>query len=203
MTRKRKIKISVDNVPFDSVAEVAQLCDIKRATLYWCLSHNDKVKTVNGYKLECLGDHTFNLTKTDKSTTKESRHAVKVKCLETGKVYPSIGAIAKKLGVNMWTMSVKMEETGKFIDKQGNSYVRLSPMIKRVDHGYGFTTSSITRDIQRKQVEVSKTSVPVKSTVTIHDTIIQSLVKSASLLTDTRNYAQAAQVLNILNDFDK
>lgn len=204
---KHLIDISVDNVQFNSVKEVAQLCDIKPATLYYCLC-KDNCKTVYGYKIERLGKHKFNLTKNvnkeELSDLKASSYkAVKVKCLETGKIYPSITSIAKKLGLNMWTMSVKMEETGKFIDKNGNTYVRLKPMVKRTDTSYGMKSSSVTRELHRHKNNVSSLTSNVISTPSTKDLIIQNLVKSATLLTDNKNYTQAAQVLNILSEFDK
>ena len=207
MSKKPYINISVENVEFDSVKEAAQLCDMSKGALYNALSKG--ASSVKGYQVQRLGKNAFNLVKdssknVSKTYTRGPKAAVQVKCLETGKIYPSIGAIAKKLGVNMWTMSVKMEETGKFIDKQGNSYVRLSPMVKRVDHSYGFKTSSIVRNIHRNKVEKSVKPVEtVSSTPSKKDLIVQNLVKSASLLTDTKNYSQAAQVLNILSEFDK
>ena len=207
MSKKPYISISVDNVKFNSVKEAAQLCNMSKGALYSAL--NKRASSVKGYYIEHLGKNTFNITKNSiakvsEKPTRGAKAAVQVKCLETGKIYPSIGAIAKKLGVNMWTMSVKMEETGKFIDKQGNSYIRLSPMVKRVDHDYGFKTSSITRNIRRNRVEKSiKTTENVSSTPSKKDLIVQNLVKSATLLTDTKNYTQAAQVLNILSEFDK
>lgn len=209
MSKKPYISISVDNVKFDSVKEAAQLCNMSKGALYSAL--NKRASSVKGYYIEHLGKSTFNITKNSivkasEKPTRGPKAAVQVKCLETGKIYPSIGAIAKKLGVNMWTMSVKMEETGKFIDKQGNSYIRLSPMVKRVDHDYGFKTSSITRNISRTKPVKNKTVTldTVKTnTVSQKNAIIQSLVKSANLLTDNKNYSQAAQVLTILSEFDK
>lgn len=208
MSKKPYIEISVDNVPFDSVKEAADLCDISKGALYNALNKN--LSYVKGYVVQKLGKHSYNLYKSETKPVQKvangPKAAVQVKCLETGKIYPSIGAIAKELGINMWTMSVKMEETGKFIDKQGKSYIRLSPMVKKVDHTYGFKTSSITRNINRtKPVETKTvTSNTVKTnTVSQKDAIIQSLVKSANLLTDNKNYSQAAQVLTILSEFDK
>lgn len=208
MSKKPYINISVENVKFDSVNDVAQLCNMSRGALYNALSNG--ASSVKGYIIQRFGKNTFNLIKDDtlikapKVPTHGPKAAVKVKCLETGKIYPSIGAIARELGINMWTMSVKMEETGKFIDKQGKSYVRLSPMVKRTNNTYGFKTSSITRDIHRnKKMESTVDVLNTPTQLSKKDIIIQSLVKSANLLTDTKNYSQAAQVLNILNDFDK
>ena len=200
MSKKPYIEISVDNVPFDSVKEAADLCDISKGALYNALNKN--LSYIKGYVVQKLGKHSYNLYK---SETKPVQKAIG-KCLETGKIYPSIGAIAKELGINMWTMSVKMEETGKFIDKQGKSYIRLSPMVKKVDHTYGFKTSSITRNINRTKPVENKTvtlNTVKTNTVSQKDAIIQSLVKSANLLTDNKNYSQAAQVLTILSEFDK
>lgn len=204
MSKKPFIEISVDNVHFDSVKDAANLCDMSKGALYNALSKNQSY--VKGYVVQKLGKNSYNLYKSEvkpiQKVARSAKTAVQVKCLETGKIYPSIKAIARELGINMWTMSVKMEETGKFIDRQGKSYIRLSPMVKRVNHTYGFKESSITRNIHRnnnvQSIEQSNTKE-----VSAKDTIIQNLVKSANLLTDTKNYSQAAQILSILSDFDK
>jgi len=204
MSKKPFIEISVDNVHFDSVRDAANLCDMSKGALYNALSKNQSY--VKGYVIQKLGKNSYNLYKSEvkpiQKITRGPKAAVQVKCLETGKIYPSIGAIAKELGINMWTMSVKMEETGKFIDKQGKSYIRLSPMVKRVNHTYGFKESSITRNIHRNNNTQFIEQSNIKE-VSTKDMIIQNLVKSANLLTDTKNYSQAAQILSILSDFDK
>lgn len=207
MSKKPFIEISVDNVPFDSVKEVADLCDMSKGALYNALSRNQSY--VKGYNIQKLGVNHYNLYKSDTKpihkVMKDPKAAVQVKCLETGKIYPSIGTIAKELGINMWTMSVKMEETGKFIDKNGRSYIRLSPMVKRTNHTYGFKESSITRNIHRNSnvQSIEQSNIKNIKEVSTKDMIIQNLVKSANLLTDTKNYSQAAQILSILSDFDK
>ena len=45
----------------------------------------------------------------------------------------------------MWTMSLKMSGAGKFIDKEGNEYIRQKPMKKRSERDYKQTTRVLTK----------------------------------------------------------
>lgn len=55
----------------------------------------------------------------------------KVLQINTGKIFNTISEASRYAGVDSWTMSVKMETAGSFIDKNGNEYKRLSPMITK------------------------------------------------------------------------
>ena len=209
--KKAKIFINVNDNFKGSVKEAAEFCNINYTSLYAALSH--KQKTFKGYNIKKLGNNQFfletrepKLNFSTSKTKKIHKTAVPVKCLETNTIYPSINAAAKSCNEHMWTMSVKMEETGKFIDKAGNTYIRLAPMIKRTNHTYGTKFSGITREIKpyTKNNKIENTNsisnVPANTT---RNEIINNLVKSATLLTANKNYTEAAQVLTILSTFDK
>lgn len=136
----------------------------------------------------------------------EETKRVPVKCITTGKIYSSITEAAKDANVHMWTMSLKMENTGKFVDKNKNEYIRLKPMVQRTNRKYvGFGTSSIERNVVRGKNTVSETSVIDKKIELSQDEMItQSLLKSANLLATSKKYKQAANVFEILaNLYDK
>ena len=77
MSKKPYIEISVDNVPFDSVKEVADLCDMSKVALYNALNKN--LSYVKGYVVQKLGKHSYNLYKSE--TRPVQKTAVQVKCL--------------------------------------------------------------------------------------------------------------------------
>lgn len=223
--RKNSRLVIVDGKTFISVKEAAKAYKFNATSLYQAL-HNGQtlhrghkicysVKTVNAYRKEQDMLNKTNSTSEVITTAKrKGRESCPVKCTTTGKYYPSISAAAKELGLHMWTMSVKMEDTGKFIDKNGNEYIRLKPMNKLTDRTYNTKYSSITRDIKPytkkntdKQEELSliKSSVvtPIIPIKTKQTEVVASLLKSASLLVDNKNYVQAASIYNILADVDK
>lgn len=209
------ICVGVNNDFTGSVREAAEYCNLKYPSLYAALSHNQK--TFKGYSIEKLDNKTFMLktieSKPNSFVPSIHKSAVPVKCLETNVTYPSINAAARACNVHMWTMSVKMEETGKFIDKQGNTYIRLAPMIKRTNRTYGTKFSELTRDIKHytrkgglfmfKHDAEPSNEIKVEKPLNNKETIISNLVKSATLLTADKNYTEAAQVLTILSNFDK
>lgn len=219
--KKAKICLTVDGNFSGSVEEVAKHCNLVRASLYAALSHNQK--TFKGYIIKKLENNQFLLetkeSKLDFSAPKVAnvhKSAVPVKCLETNTIYPSINAAAKACKEHMWTMSVKMEETGKFVDRQGNTYIRLAPMIKRTNRTYGVKSSEITRDIKpytkKSGISMFKCDAEPSKEIKVEETkfvpndkevIVNNLVKSATLLTANKNYNEAAQVLTILSNFDK
>ena len=216
----------VDGKTFLSVKEAAAAYKLNPTSLYQAL-HNGQtkhcgykicysVKTVEAYRKEqaMLNKTTTTTAPTTAVTLAKKKERCPVKCLTTGKHYPSISAAAKELGIHMWTMSIKMEDTGKFIDKNGNEYIRLKPMNKITDRTYNTKYSNITRDIRpytkktkNKQNIVTPVQpvvitpvIPIKSK---QSEVVSSLLKSASLLVDNKNYSQAASIYNILADFDK
>lgn len=71
----------------------------------------------------------------------------KVLQVNTGKIFNTISEASKYAGVDSWTMSVKMEVAGSFIDKNGNEYKRLSPMITK--NKYANTGKTINNPTQR------------------------------------------------------
>ena len=200
---RAKILVSVDGSKLRNVMDTAEKYNVKANSLYMAL-HNNQKHFFN-YRINKIDKYTYDLITSDTSLKEKnlSKRAVCVKCLDTGVVYPSISAAAKACNEHMWTMSVKMEETGKFIDKEGKQYIRLAPMNKLTDRVYGIKASTVTRDIKPYKKTVQAIETVESQPVSAKDNIIQSLIKSTNLLMDNKNYSQAAQILTILSDFDK
>ena len=200
---RARILVSVDGGKLRNVMDTAEKYNVKANSLYMALHNNQKY--FFDYRINKIDKYTYDLI-TSKASSKErnlSKRAVGVKCVDTGVVYPSISAAAKACGEHMWTMSVKMEETGKFIDKEGKEYVRLTPMNKLTDRTYGIKASAITRDIKPYKKSTQTIENAETHVISAKDNIIQSLIKSTNLLMDNKNYSQAAQVLTILSEIDK
>ena len=91
----------------------------------------------------------------------------KVLQVNTGKIFNTIEAASRYAGVDSWTMSVKMEVAGSFIDKNGNEYKRLSPMItknKYVNTGKTIKTEHVVKQIKENNdiyyIEEKKDDIP-------------------------------------------
>lgn len=133
-----------------------------------------------------------------------------VLCVNTGKVYNTITKAAKAAGVPMWTMSLKMSGAGKFIDKEGNEYIRQKPMKKRSERDYGKQTSKITRVLTRKyhknpekiqelvitKVEQSVPTITKNMNLSMEEKECLTFFAKASL--DNKDYQKASCLLSIL-----
>lgn len=87
-----------------------------------------------------LLDHPVVSTKIVKSKRRGKTNC-QVFCKETNTLYETISSVAKELGVDSWTIGKKMSAAGCFIDKNGNTYQRMTPM--RTKNIYPNTGASI------------------------------------------------------------
>lgn len=85
----------------------------------------------------------------------------KVICITTGQEFDTIDAAARFAGAKRWTMGVKMETAGGFIDSEGREYRRESPM--ETKNQYSNTGKELqvvkneyTRTVEPKQMDVSE-----------------------------------------------
>ena len=100
---------------------------------------------------------------------KYGRVGCPVRCVTTGKEYSCISQAAKAIGVNNWTMSWKMEKAGKFIDNNGNEYVRLIPM--KTNRDYPDTSANIIREHSIKSIKHHIPTVFVKENTSLEQAL--------------------------------
>ena len=118
----KKIKIKVDNVHvFNSLMDA---CKFLKKNNVAGLANAVKCgnKTYDGHSIEQLPCDTKKKRKIDK------KHSCPVICENLNVTFKTITEAANYAQVDGWTMSKKMQSSGKFIDKNGNVYVRLKPM---------------------------------------------------------------------------
>ena len=151
----RKIPVLVDGVAYNSIRDAEKFCGFPVNTLAKPLRQGRKI--YKGHTIEYVLP-----SQKDKYKHKNTK-AVKVLCVTTGVTYNKLGDAAKVAGEDQWTMSKKMETSGGYIDKNGNEYVRLSPMVsKNTYKNTGKTLKKI-----RKHVEIpSRRGVKLKTTGT-------------------------------------
>lgn len=216
--------LSVDEIPCKSVSDMAALLNCNTWDVYYAIQHNKT--TLKGHQLA------YDIKPGDWRPRKDSkkiavpvkkkafnnlaflkgqkeaagRRAVPVKCITTGETFNSIGAVAKQLGINMWTMSLKMEKAGKFIDKEGKTYIRLKPMQQRTNRDYGNQRPDISRELIRHN-KTEKTNnvvnMPVIQTVNKETTVIESLKHSTVELINCKKYNEASTLLTVIASLDK
>ena len=161
----RRIPVLVDNVAYNSIADAERALGWSENTLAKPLRQGRKI-----YK-----GHTIDYvlpSQRDKLKCKNPK-AVKVLCVTTGVTYDRLGDAAKIAGADEWTMSKKMETSGGYIDKNGNEYVRLSPMVsKNVYKDTGKTLKAIRKHTEipsRRGVKlnIKETFVPVDTALNL------------------------------------
>ncbi len=190
--------LKVNNKIFNSIVKAAKFigCPAYRIsnTLY------AKKNEINGFTIE----------KIEKKATRKrrsfvSKRSVQVKCLDNNTVYNSIAQAAKAINVNQWTFGLKMEKAGKFIDKDGKTYVRLTPMQSKDLSIYPEQSPKLEREIirhsSRKTSETIKTvpeilNTPVK---TQEVSEIQMLCTVGQKLADNNHYAEASMIYTVLD----
>lgn len=92
-----------------------------------------------------------------------------VRCITTGKEYSCISQAAKAIGVNSWTMGLKMEKAGKFIDNNGNEYIRLIPM--QTNRDYPDTPANIVKEHNVKSIKKHIPTVFVKENTSLEQAL--------------------------------
>lgn len=190
--------LKVNNKIFNSIVKAAKFigCPAYRIsnTLY------AKKNEINGFTIE----------KIEKKATRKrrpfvSKRSVQVKCLDDNKIFNSIAQAAKSINVNQWTFGLKMEKAGKFIDKDGKTYVRLTPMQSKDLSIYPEQSPKLEREIirhsNRRTSETIKTVPEISNTPvkTKEVSEIQMLCTVGQKLADNNHYAEASMIYTILD----
>lgn len=190
--------LRVNNKIFNSIVKAAKFigCPAYRIsnTLY------AKKNEINGFTIE----------KVEKKATRKrrsfiSKRSVQVKCLDDNTIYNSIAQAAKAINVNQWTFGLKMEKAGKFIAKDGKTYVRLTPMQSKDLSIYPEQSPKLEREIirhsTRRTSETIKTVPEVSNTPSKPKEVseIQMLCTVGQKLADNNHYAEASMIYTILD----
>lgn len=118
----KSVKVKIDNTIYDSIQQAAESINCNAAYLSTMLSHG-RTK----YKQYNIGKVNVNC----KNSSDKRARGCPVTCITTNEKFDSIQAVANKLNLNAWTIGLKMDKAGKFIDKNGNEYIRELPMKSR------------------------------------------------------------------------
>ena len=187
-------KVKVEKTIFNSLKEAASFLACHPSYISQVLARG--ANNIKGRNIEAI-ENACSMSNT-KSVRKR---ACPVLCETTGKMYSTIMAAAKAARAHPWTMSLKMETTGKFIDKDGNTYVRTKPMMSKEGITYSNKYSEMIRQVRPY----------IKKTVDISDNIesktesfsYSALEKIAIDLISKKHYKEASAICTVLNDLMK
>lgn len=202
--KKRRVKVKIDGKIYDSMSEGAEAMGWKLWNLADALRFGKS--EYQGHAIERLDGKydKLKLTKTIKSTNKSYRTSARscpVICTTTGEVFRSITEAADHCNLSAWTMGLKMAKAGKFIDKEGNEYIRQKDA--NYSREYPSQTPTLDRQISKythknKENIVQKQIVKSESSLNMSDENALRIITSN--MVKNKQYNEASVLLNILKN---
>lgn len=200
--KKTSIPVIVEGKEFESISAAARMLNVSSAQV-WHKAHT--TGTLNGLSV-CFKDKTLSKAKTlekdyqknylaSKKKAASNKRNCPVICETLNKKFNSIKEASKFAKVNGWTMGMKMEAKGQFVDKNGNIYKRLKPM--NTKNIYKTPTDGITKEVTHH----TKTT-PIMESIKV-DSPISILQNNAINLIKAGNYKEAGSFLNALETLSK
>ena len=125
---KQPISIQVEDKVFNSLSQASKYLGINQGK--FSLAIKQGKNEVNGLKFTILSMPIQSPTK-KKRKAHNHPQSCPVYCETTGVKYKTIAAASKVAHVDNWVMSLKMSTAGQFVDKDGNVYKRLKPMVSK------------------------------------------------------------------------
>lgn len=214
---RETVRVKVDDLTFNSFVEAANYLDCKSYHITNALKVGDSVafrghtvtrldpikpKHFNKSPCKSLRDGTLKLEgyKLGRKGYRTNK-GCPVLCTTTNKSYPTITALAKELNMNQWTLSIKLEQAGKFIDKDGNEYIRQKPMQRYSDKPLQSTNETYTPKGSHEKSIVVSTPIEIKTTTTSNG--LQALESAGVTLAKESKYEAAAKVFGLLAEIHK
>lgn len=200
--KKTSIPVIIEGKEFESISAAARMLNVSSAQV-WHKAHT--TGTLNGLSV-CFKDKTLSKAKTlekdyqknyiaSKKKAASNKRNCPVICETLNKKFNSIKEASKFAKVNGWTMGMKMEAKGQFVDKNGNIYKRLKPM--NTKNVYKTPTDTITKEVtSHTKVTSVMESTKVNSPISILQNNAINLIKAG-------NYKEAGSFLNALETLSK
>ena len=118
---KYRQPILMDGIRFPSLSHAAKHYNTNIGNLVWAVKHS---KNWHGHPIELLEPMSVR-------KPSHKKQGCPVLCETTGILYDTITEAARAAHVDGWTMSLKMSGAGKYIDTDGNVYIRQKPMVTK------------------------------------------------------------------------
>lgn len=197
-TRRGKV-IEIDGKVYNSIKDAANKYGFN-ATYLCRLIAEGKTE----YKNKTFKVLPAKETKKVYKKAKDSCRACPVKCITTNEIFTSISEAAKSAKAKMWTMSLKMEKAGKFIDKEGKEYIRLEPM-KSKDLSMYDTNGNCLPYLAREPKAHGRTNVFTEHDAAFEEPkdVIDILSSTAIKIAETKRFDVAAKLYALLDELSK
>lgn len=198
MPKLQKVITKVDGMIFESMVKAAKFLNCKAYELSNAFKADKTV--LNGHTIERLTEVQRLKPENPKiiTTSKGRARKVEVLCTNTNEKFESITALARKLGLRDWTIGLKMEKAGKFIDKDGNEYIRLTPMKRISNHALPNTSPELRFKSKNTNSFKSEVESIVENTSNKAEEIVM-LENVASKLAERGKYSETIMVYELLN----
>ncbi len=154
----KKVAVIVEGTRFESITSAAKYLGVVPAKIWSAAHGSGKFNNLSIAFEHPEQSQALSLAKgyqSPKKVKKDKRNCP-VFCETLNKKFKTIEAASKFAGVNGWTMGLKMQTAGQFIDKKGNVYKRLKPMNTN-------KTYTNTGDTMQKEVKKHSKAIPVVS----------------------------------------
>ena len=196
--RKTVLSVNINGKHFNTITEAAKAINCKAYHLYNAYASN--ATSYKNFNLEFIRNE-------NDMCLIRNRYKCPVICTTTGKVYDSIADASKAAGANNWTMSLKMEKAGKFIDKEGNEYIRKIPM--NTSREYSNQTPTVNQRLSELHSNSRKSNnkiIKSKPLVNINKIANSKLSNEAitvlknvtNTLISSGNYSEAKALIDVL-----
>lgn len=194
----RGIRVKIGMKCFKSMMEAADHFGCHYLTMV--KRFKDQGKVIDGFRT--LPEFSLNNKKTIAKNTNKNKNCP-VLCETTNHRYDTITAAAKAIGVNAWTMGLKMQTAGYFLDKNGNKYIRLRPM--NSDKSYSNIHPYITKERNVKKQLKAIINEPSKANnmKETFNTAIESIRKLAINKINEGSYSEASNFIEALSILEK
>lgn len=196
MFYRKKRPLYVDGVRYTYAGEAAEKLgkEFTSGGLLYAARHNHNYK---GHHVVYACEYDAAKKQFEKPV-KVSRKACKVFCETTGEVYPSIEAAAKAIGVSGWTLSMKMQVKGQFVDSNGNVYKRERPM----DSKNVYSTKSAGIKNWNQTGQKSLRNIYVQPTNEPEQTVMTEVLKPQATTENIAVKVLKEQAINFVNKGD-
>lgn len=200
----KSYKVRINNKIYNTISEAAKAIGSFQQNLGLALKLGKS--NYKGYTIEKIDNNKINTV--IKNTRKGKYQGCPVTCITTNEKFASIQAVANKLNLNAWTIGLKMAKAGKFIDKEGNEYIREQPIQSRKEGVVYPEQKPYMLEGKRGKYTRHTSIKPIENSVTIPTidvrqntlTVLQSLGEN---LTKNKMYKEASYIYEALAQLTK
>lgn len=159
--KKTSIPVIVEGTEFESISAASRFLKVSSTSVWHACHTSGKLsglsvsfKDKSMSKAKSLEDGYQARYYAKKKKEINNKKSCPVICETLNKKFKSIKDAAKFANANGWTMGIKMEVNGQFVDKSGNIYKRLKPM--NTKNSYKSSSDTLTKEVHKHKKEDKK-----------------------------------------------